>query len=98
MLHDTEFMNVTGLDEKLLRWAAENLLKDIGKVEGIGTNPLQPQNISNTAVEGLIPETSKGFLNHICSNINGKNKKVLSIAQDMIALQSNRKKCLNKWD
>ena len=51
MLHDTEFMNVTSLDEKLQPWAAENLLKDIGKVEGIETNPLNPENISNTAVE-----------------------------------------------
>ena len=84
MLHDTEFMNVTSLDEKLQPWAAENLLKDIGKVEGIETNPLNPENISNTAVEELIPET--------LSNINGKNKKGLSITQEMIEFQSNRKK------
>ena len=92
MLHDTEFMNVTSLDEKLQPWAAENLLKDIGKVEGIETNPLNPENISNTAVEELIPETLKGSLSHICSNINGKNKKGLSITQEMIEFQSNRKK------
>ena len=45
------------LDEKLLGRAAEILLKDTGKIEGIETNPLNPENLSNTAVEELIPET-----------------------------------------
>ena len=43
MLHDTDLMNVTDSDEKLLRRAAEILLKDIGKVEGIEINPLNPE-------------------------------------------------------
>ena len=89
MLHDTELMNTIDSDEKLLRSAAEVLLKDIEKAEWIEKNPLNPENVSNTAVEELIPETLKSFLNHICSNRNGKNKKVLSIAQDITALQSN---------
>ena len=87
MLHDTELMNVTDSDKKLLRRAAKILLKDIGKVEGIEINPLNPENISNTAAEELIPETLKSFLNHICPNRNGKDKKVLANA---------RKECLNK--
>ena len=45
------------LDEKLLSRAAEILLKDTGKTEGIERNPLNPENLSNTAVEELIPET-----------------------------------------
>ena len=89
MLHDTELMNVIDSDERLLRRVAKILLKDIGKVEGIEINPLNPKNISNTAVEELIPETLKSFLNHICSNRNGKDKKVLSIAKDIIARQLN---------
>ena len=99
ILHDTELMNMTDSDEKLLRRAAETLLKDIRKVEGIEINPLNRKSIPNAAVEELIPETLKSFLNYICSNRNEKDKKMLSIAQDIIALQSNRKKkCLNKWD
>ena len=97
MLYDTELMNVPNSDEKLLRRAAGILLKDVGKVEGIEVNPLNPENISNTAVEELIPETLKSFLNRIRSNRNGNDKKVLSIAQDIIALQSNgRKKNVSK--
>ena len=45
------------LDEKLLGRAAEILLKDTGKTEGIETNPLNPENLPNTAVEELISET-----------------------------------------
>ena len=67
MLHDTELMNVTDSDEKLLCRAGEILLKDIRKVEGIEINPLNPENISTTAVEELIPETLESFLNHIYS-------------------------------
>ena len=37
MLHDTQIMNVTDADEKLLRQAVEIFLKDIGKV--IEINP-----------------------------------------------------------
>ena len=50
-LHDTELMNMTDSDEKLLGRAAEILLKDIRKVEGTEINPLNPENISNTAVK-----------------------------------------------
>ena len=51
MLHDTEVMNVTDSDEKLLFRAAEILWKDIGKVEGIEIKQLNTENVSNTAVE-----------------------------------------------
>ena len=51
MLHDTEVMNVTDSDEKLLCRAAEILWKDIGKVEGIEIKQLNTENVSNTAVE-----------------------------------------------
>ena len=37
MLHDTQIVNVTDADEKLLRGAVKILLKDIGKV--IEINP-----------------------------------------------------------
>ena len=44
MLHDTELMNVADdSDKKLLGMAAEILLKDIEKVEGIEINPLKPK-------------------------------------------------------
>ena len=69
-------MNVTDSDEKLRRRAAEILLKDIGKVEGIEINPLNPENISNTDAQELIPETLKSFLNRKCSNRNENDKKV----------------------
>ena len=61
MLQDIELINVTGSDEKLLRRAAEILLKDIGKVEGIEINLLNPENISNIVVEELIPQILKIF-------------------------------------
>ena len=67
-------MNVTDSDEKMVHRAAEILLKDIRKVEEKEINPLNPENISNTAVEELIPETLKSFLNHICSKRNGKER------------------------
>ena len=43
MLYDTQLMNVPNSDEKLLRRAAGILLKDVGKVEGIEINPLNPE-------------------------------------------------------
>ena len=61
MLQDIELINVTDSDEKLLRRAAEILLKDIGKVEGIEINLLNPENISNIVVEELIPQILKIF-------------------------------------
>ena len=83
----------------MLRRAAEILLKDIEKVEDIEINPLNPQNISNTAVEEFIPETLNSSLNHVYSNRHGKDKKKLSIAEDIIVFQSNRtKNCLDNWD
>ena len=42
MLHDTELMYVTDSNERLLRRATKILLKDIGKIEGIEINPLNP--------------------------------------------------------
>ena len=97
MLHDSEFINVTDSKEKLLRRAAETLLKDIGKIESIEINALNPENISNTAVEELIPQTLKSFLNRIRSNTGGNDKNVSSIAQNITALQSNGR-FLNKWN
>ena len=72
MLQGTELINMADSDEKLLRRAAEILLKDIGKVESIEINLLNPENISNTVAEELIPQILKSILNHICSNRNGK--------------------------
>ena len=63
-------MNMTDSDEKLLHRAAEIVLKDIGKVEGIEINPLNPENISTSAVEKLILETLKCFLNPLKQKLN----------------------------
>ena len=63
-------MNMTDSDEKLLHRAAEIVLKDIGKVEGIEINPLNPENISTTAVEELILQTLKCFLNPLKQKLN----------------------------
>ena len=57
---------------------------------------LKCQSLKTYKVEELIPETLKSFLNHICSNRNGNDKKVLSIAQDIIEFQSNRRKKMPK--
>ena len=87
---------MTASDQKLRRRTAEILLKDIGKVEDIEVNPPNRDNVSNTDLAELIPETLKGFLNHICSNRSGKDKNVLSVAHDIIVLkQTEQKKCLN---
>ena len=96
MLHDSEFINATDSKEKLLRRTAETLLKDIGKIESIEINALNPENISNTAVEELIPQTLKSFLNRIRSNTSGNDKNVSSIAQNITALQSNGRKKIPK--
>ena len=57
---------------------------------------LKCQSLKTYKVEELIPEALKSFLNHIRSNRNENDKKVLSIAQDIIALQSNRRKKMPK--
>ena len=48
--------------KKMVRRASEIFSKNIGKVEGRERNPLNPENISNTAAEELIPESLKSFL------------------------------------
>ena len=53
-------------DKKLLGMAAEVLLKDIEKVEGIEINPLNPKNISNTAVDEFCSRNFKKlFESHV---------------------------------
>ena len=98
MLQDIELINVTDSDEKLLRRAAEILLKDIGKVEGIEINLLNPENISNIVVEELIQQILKIFwITYVLTEM-GNIKKVLSIPQDIIALQSNGRKTIPKQE
>ena len=79
MLHDTELMNAINSDKKLLRRTAEILLKGNAKVEGIEIKPLNPENISNTAVEESIPEISKAFWITYVLTVMGKITNFLAL-------------------
>ena len=97
-LKDNELINVDETENIILDRAAEILLKKIQEVDGISINPLSPEDISTTAVTHIVPEQLREFLNRICSSNRGKgkSKKILSISQDIIALQSSGRKKMPK--
>ena len=93
-LKEKELTDVEYCNQKILEKAANILLSDIREVEGISLNPLNPEDISNTVIEKILPKSLCSFLGKICP---GKpNKKIYAIAQDIVSLQSGGKKKMPK--
>ena len=88
--------NVVDSKKKILERAADILVAEIQKVEGISIHPLDPEDISNAVVSKLVPSPLKEFLRCLCGNSNEKEKKISSVAQDIISLQSGGKKRMPK--
>ena len=81
---------------KILERAAEILKREIKSVDGISIHPLDPADISEVKIDALVPEMFKHFLNILCIGSISKKKKMLSIAQDIISLNSSGKKRMPK--
>ena len=98
LVKDNELINVDESEDKLLNRAADILIRDIRNVEGISINPLDPADISIDVVKNIIPKKLNDFLSHIClaKRTKEKEKKVLSIAQDIVSLQSSGRKRMPK--
>ena len=94
-LKDQELMNDTDttVDQLIVR-VAEVIKNDIKSVSGININPLDPTDISLEKVKSLIPQTLQRFLELVTGSAN--IRKLSSIAQDLISLQSNGKKRMPK--
>ena len=75
--------NVVDSKKKILERAADILVVEIQKVEGISVHPLDPEDISNVVVSKLVPLPLKGFLCCLCGNSNEKEKKISSVSQDI---------------
>ena len=81
---------------KVLRYAAEVLKQKIEKVNGIETLPLNPEDISLAAMERVVPEHLKHFLQCLCGASEHKLLKILSIAQSVIFVSSDAQKKIPK--
>ena len=77
---------------KILKRATNILISDIENVEGVTIHLPDPRSISRVVVSEKVPTSLKHFLKGICGEASNKEKKVLSIAQDIISLHSNGKK------
>ena len=88
---------------KILKQAANILIRDIENVEGVTIHLLDPCSISLVVVSEKLPSSLRHFSNGICGEASNKEKKILSVAQDIISLHSNgkkkqKKKSLKTWD
>ena len=81
---------------KILRYAAKVLKQEIEKVNGIETLPLNPEDISLAAMERVVPEHLKHFLQCLCGASEHKLLKILSIAQSIIFMSSDAQKKMPK--
>ena len=81
---------------KILRYAAKGLKQEIKKVNGIETLPLNPEDISLAAMERVVPEHLKHFLQCLCGASEHKLPKILSIAQSIIFVSSGVQKKMPK--
>ena len=80
---------------EILRYAAKVLKQEIEKLSGLETLPLNPENISLAATQGVVPE----HLKRLCGASEHKLLKILSIAQGIILwVMMHSKRCQNKWD
>ena len=67
--------------------AAEILKADILNIEDISTQPLSLRDITDSKVINILLEVIKVFLDKLCRGFGPNNKKLLSVAQDIITLQ-----------
>ena len=65
---------------EILRYAAKVLKQEIEKLSGLETLPLNPEDISLAAMQGVVPE----HLKRLCGVSEHKLLKILSIPQGII--------------
>ena len=83
-------------EKQIILRAAELLINEIKDVEGISVHPLNPDDISQSTAENIVPDSLKEFLQSLCKVREVTNKKTMSIAQDIISLYSGGKKKMPK--
>ena len=81
---------------KILHYAAKVLKQEIEKVNRIETLPLNPEEISLAAMERVVPEHLKHFLQCLCGASEHKLLKILSIAQSIIFVRYDAQKQMPK--
>ena len=82
--------------KQIILRAAELLRNEIKDVEGFIVHPLNPDDISMSTAEKIVPKSLKEFLQSLCKVRKVADKKTMSIAQDIISLYSGGKKKLPK--
>ena len=87
-------------EEKILQRAAVILLNEINEVETIPIHPLNPDDVCAEKVATVVPQKLKTFLDLVCNGccrgFTNKDRKVCSISQDIISVNSNGKKRMPK--
>ena len=81
---------------KVLRYTAKLLKQEIEKVNGIETLPPNPEDISLAAMERVVPEHLKHFLQCLCGASEHKLLKILSVTQSIIFVSSDAQKKMPK--
>jgi len=91
-------MDVEESEDKLLNRAADILNREMRNIERISINPLDPADITIDIVDSIVPTKLKQFLGQIflANYKEEKKKKVLSIAQDIVSLNSNGREKMPK--
>ena len=82
--------------KQVLITATDILKSEIENVEGIKIHPLNPEDMTSDSIENAIPEALKSFLNALCNGSVEKTTKIMSIAQDIISLNSGGRKRMPK--
>ena len=72
------------------------MLNEINEVETIPIHPLHPDDISAEKVATVVPQKLKKFLDLVCRGCTNKDRKVFSIAHDIISVNFNGKKRMPK--
>lgn len=96
LIKDNELMEVDESEEKLVSRVADMIIDEIRGIDGISVKPLDPKDITNEKVNNIVPCKLKTFLSRVCLERPDKEKKVLSIAQDIISLNTNGRKKMPK--
>ena len=98
LLNDQSLVTDTdGITKKeIILRAAELLRNEIKDVEGIIVHPLNPDDISMSTAEKIVPKSLKEFLQSLYKVREVADKKTMSIAQDIISLYSGGKKKMPK--
>ena len=92
LIKDKKLMEVYESEEKLVSRVADIIIDEIRGIDGISIKPLDPKDIINEKVNNIVPCKLKTFLSRVCLERRDKEKKVLSVAQDIISLNTNERK------